>query len=70
MTKRQLARAARLYALSVLSNQDCGGAESEVERQVMEHAINEAGSALARLGYEPTELASITKCIDAAMTQR
>jgi hypothetical protein len=67
MTKRQLAKAARLYGLSVLSNQDTGGAESKDEAEVMQRGIDEAGRALRRLGYEPTELATITKGIDAGM---
>ncbi|WP_080423745.1 hypothetical protein [Burkholderia ubonensis] len=68
LTKRQLDRAARLYGLAVLSNQDTGGAESDDEAAVMERAIDAAGDAIRRLGFEPTELASITDCINAAIS--
>ena len=68
LTTRQLAKAARLYGLAVLSNQDAGGAESDDETQVMQRAIYSAGAALRRLGFEPTELATITQCIDAAIS--
>lgn len=66
LTKRQLARAVRLYRLAVLSNQDCGGAESDDERAVIQGAIDAAGDALRRLGYMPTELHTIGQCIAAA----
>ncbi len=66
LTKRQLDRAARLYGLAVLSNQDAGGAETDEEQRVMQRAIDAAGEALTRLGYMPAELATISACIDAA----
>jgi hypothetical protein len=66
LNKRQVARAVRLYRLAMLSNQDCGGAESEDEQAVMLGATDAAGDALRRLGYTPTELLTIGQCIEAA----
>lgn len=70
LTKRQLTRAARLYALAVLSNQDVGGADTEEQSEVRDLAIANAGKALIRLGYEPTELNTIDHCIEAAKAKR
>jgi hypothetical protein len=70
LNKRQLARAVRLYGLAVLSNQDCGGADTENERAVMQGTIDAARDALRRLGYVPTELHTISQCIEAAAVRR
>jgi hypothetical protein len=67
LTKRSVEKAARLYALAVVANQDTGGSASDEEADVMQHAIDASTASLRRLGFEPGDLLHITDCIRAAI---
>lgn len=62
-TKRQLARAARLYRLAVIAHMDLSG---DGEQKVRSMAIDQAVLELSRLGYEPRQLLSEDDCLRAA----
>lgn len=71
LTKRQIQKAARLYSLAMIALTDGGGdAENEAmatdENAVRVAAAQTATIALARLGFEPAQLVTISHCIDAA----
>jgi hypothetical protein len=67
LTKRSLEKAARLYALAVVANQDAGVSSSDEEAAVMQRAIDASADSLRRLGFEPGDLSHITDCIRAAI---
>ncbi|AQH05630.1 hypothetical protein A9R05_42170 (plasmid) [Burkholderia sp. KK1] len=66
LTKKQIDKAARLYSLAIVANADSGGAENELETDVMDRSREFATAALARLGYDRFDLVTIQQCIDAA----
>lgn len=65
LSKRQAAKAARLYGLAVLCHSDCAGANDDDEARVMDLAREQAVIKLAAMGYEPMDLISIADCIAA-----
>lgn len=65
LTKRQIERAGRLYGLAMAAHSDAAGAESQIEAAVMARASAIASAALARLGFDRSELLTVGDCIDA-----
>lgn len=62
-------RAARLYALAMVAHTDLGGAASEEQEGVIEHAHTKARADLERMGYDYGALGSLQACIDAAKAE-
>jgi hypothetical protein len=66
LTKMQVLKAARLYGLAMAAHADSGGSETDDETRVMWASQERAESALARLGYDKSQLVTIQDCIRAA----
>ncbi|SEU40153.1 hypothetical protein SAMN03159335_06211 [Burkholderia cepacia] len=65
LTKRQTLKAARLYGLAMAAYTDSIGAETDDESRVLEVSRELAEAALARLGYDKSQLVTIQQCISA-----
>lgn len=65
LTKRQTLKAARLYGLAMVAHTDNIGAETDDELRVMEASRAIAEAALARLGYDKSQLVTIQQCVSA-----
>lgn len=63
LTKRQVAKAAKVYSLVVLANGDAAGADDDDQAAVMIAAAAKARSDLDRLGFDLSELTTIADCI-------
>ena len=67
-TKRQIAKAARLWGLSLIAHMDCGhdyvGEDDPVLKVRME-AISAASDKLRQLGFEPGQLLNEDDCLRA-----
>ncbi|UEC05425.1 hypothetical protein [Burkholderia vietnamiensis] len=64
LTKQQATKAGRLYGLAMVALSD-GVAMDVDEMRVMQASREQAEAALARLGYDKSQLLTIGDCIEA-----
>ena len=66
LTKKQTAKAARLYALAVIARVNAAAADDEDGHAVVTAARLSAQESLDRLGHEASDLLTLEDCIRAA----
>jgi hypothetical protein len=63
LTPKQIDKAGRLLGLAMAAHADSGGATSDDESAVMDRSRDIAIAALARIGFAPSDLMSVSDCI-------
>lgn len=65
LTRKQIDYAGRLYGFAMAAHSD-GVAMDDDEKRVMQASREKAEAALARLGFDKSQLLAIRDCIEAA----